>query len=122
MDDDEDFEGLSSGETAMVAGAAILSLLGTLVGLAGLLMWGIRAFDMMFPVSGDGPQMLADFAPYLTLLHFVLTVVITMCGVLNLMVATRGREFVEGGWKRWLLLSALSVVAGVLFFAVPNTV
>ena len=31
-------------------------------------------------------------------------------------------QFVEGGWKRWLLLSALSVIAGVLFFAVPNTV
>ncbi|AWW74971.1 hypothetical protein CD351_11090 [Erythrobacter sp. KY5] len=122
MEDGDDFESLSSGEMAMVAGAAILSLVGTLIGLAGLLMWGIRTFEMMFPPSGDGPRLLEDFAPYLTALHFVLTLVITACGVLNMMIATRGRDFVEGGWKRWLMFSAVSFAAGVLFFTVPTTI
>ena len=119
-EDGDELAQLSTGESVILAIAALFSLVGTLVGLAGLLMWGIRAADRLFPGSGDAPPAFESFAPYLTIFNFVLTVLITMCGVFNLMIATRGREFLTNGWKSWLLFSAISVVAAILFFAMPG--
>lgn len=116
----EDHAGLSTRENVVLAVAILFSLAGTLVGLAGLLMWGIRASEMLFPGSGDAPAITDSLAPYYTIAHFVLTVLITAWGILNLMNATRGREFFEGGWKRWLGYSALSAAAAAAFFAIPT--
>ena len=120
MDTADDFAALSTKQTVIVGIAVLLSLLGTLVGLAGLLMWGIRAADMVFPGAADAPALVGNLAPYYTIAHFALTVLITVAGILNLMNSTRAHEFLAGGWKRWLLYSSLSVVAGLAFFAIPT--
>ena len=118
--DTEDLSNLSRRDAVLVGLAALVSLVGTLFGLAGLLMWGIRAFDMMFPGTQDVPAFVDSLAPYYTLAHFALTVLITAAGILNLMNATRAHEFIAGGWKRWAIYSALSILAGTAFFVIPE--
>lgn len=100
--------------------AGLAAAAGTLFGLAGLLMWGIKLFDAIVPGTGDAPILAQSLAPYLTVLNFALTLVITVCGMLNLSMAMRWHDFLGGEWKRYLLLSALSLVAGALFLWVPN--
>ena len=118
----EEFSDLPSGAIVAVGIAVVCSLIGSLTGLAGLLMWGIKAFDMFAPASGDPPFMVEAMAPYFTVFNFALMVAITVLGVLNLMLALRWQEFLEGGWKRWLVQSALSILAGLLFIWTPNAV
>jgi hypothetical protein len=120
MDRADDFSDLSLGAMAMVGAAVTLSLLGTLIGLAGLLMWGIKAFDTVFPLGGDPPLLVATMAPYLSVFNFVLMVAITVLGILNLMLATRWHEFLQSGWRRWLAQSVLSLIAAGLFVWVPH--
>lgn len=116
----EDFSDLSATQALAVGGAVLLALVGTLIGLAGLLMWGIKAFDMFAPGPGDAPIFVRTFAPYLTVLNFGLTIMITVCGVLNLMQALRWQEFLSGGWKRWVMLSLVSIAAAAAFVWTPN--
>ena len=106
--------------TVLVAVAVVMSLGGTLFGLAGLLMWGFRAADVMVPGSGDAPDWLSSLFPYSTLLNFGLMASITVLGLLNLLLASRSREFLAGGWKRWLIQSMVSLAAAMLFLNVTN--
>lgn len=115
----DELSDLTSGEAFVVGGAALLSLGGTLIGLAGLLMWGIKAFDSLAPQGGEAPLFVESFAPYLTVFNFALTLLITACGLLNLMQALRWQEFLGGGWRRWLGLSAVSLLAGAAFVLAP---
>jgi hypothetical protein len=116
----DEFSDLSPRATLVVGVAGLFAAFGTLIGLAGLLMWGIKAFDMFAPGPGDAPILVESFAPYLTVINFVLTVVITVCGLMNLSLVMRWHEFLEGGWRRYLLLSAISVAAALLFMAAPD--
>lgn len=116
----DDFTDLSPRAAVVVGLAALFAAGGTLVGLAGLLMWGIKAFDMFAPGSGDAPIFVENLAPYFTVLSFVLTLIITMCGCLNLAAVLRWNDFLGGEWRRYLVLSAVSIAAAVLFMWTPN--
>lgn len=120
IDAADDFSDLSPRAAIAVGLATLFAAIGTLIGLAGLLMWGIKAFDMFAPGPGDAPIFVETFAPYLTVLNFVLTLVITVCGCLNLSLVLRWSDFLRGEWRRYLMLSAVSVVAAVLFMWTPN--
>ncbi|MHA7818539.1 MAG: hypothetical protein ACX930_02705 [Erythrobacter sp.] len=116
----DEFSDLTAAQAVVVGVAGLLALLGTLVGLAGLLIWGIKAFDMFAPGPGDAPIFVETFAPHLTVLNFILTIMITVCGVLNLMHALRWQEFLAGGWRRWVVLSLISLAAGAAFVWTSN--
>lgn len=100
--------------------AVALAMVGSLVGLAGLMMAAIKAFDLMAPGAGDAPILVENLWPYLTIINFVLMVVITGLGVTNLSIALRWQDFLDGEWKRWMLNSLFSVVAAILFVWAPG--
>ena len=100
--------------------ALLLSLAGTLFGLVGLLMWGIRAADVMLPATGNAPDWLSSIFPYATLLNFALMATITLLGLLNLLLASRPQEFLGGGWKRWVIQSIVSLIAAAIFLNATN--
>lgn len=100
--------------------AVIFAMVGSLVGLAGLMMAAIKAFDLMAPGAGDAPILVENLWPYLTIINFVLMVVITGLGVTNLSIALRWQDFLDGEWKRWMLNSLFSVVAALLFVWAPG--
>lgn len=118
----DDFTDLSPRAAATIGLAALFAAVGTLTGLAGLLMWGIRAFDLFAPGPGDAAMFVEALTPYFTVLNFVLTLIITVCGCMNLSLALRWNDFFSGEWRRYLLLSGVSVAAAVLFLWVPNVV
>ena len=105
---------------AAVTAALLLSLGGTLFGLVGLLMWGIRAADVMLPDTRNAPDWLTSLFPYATLLNFGLMATITVLGLLNLLLASRPQEFLEGGWKRWVIQSIISLIAAAIFLNATN--
>ena len=105
---------------AAVTLALLLSLGGTLFGLAGLLMWGFRAAEVMLPGTGGAPDWLSSIFPYATLLNFGLMATITVLGLLNLLLASRPQEFLGGGWKRWVIQSIVSVIAAAIFLNATN--
>lgn len=100
--------------------AVLLSLIGTLFGFAGLLMWGIRAAELMMPNGRTAPDWVSSIFPYTTLLSFALMATITVLGLLNLFLALRPQEFVSGGWKRWIFQSIVSVIAALIFLNATN--
>lgn len=100
--------------------AVLLSLAGTLFGLAGLLMWGIRAAELMIPNGRTAPDWVSSIFPYATLLSFALMATITVLGLLNLFLALRPQEFLAGGWKRWMIQSMVSVIAAIIFLNATN--
>lgn len=105
---------------AAVTMAVLFSLGGTLFGLAGLLMWGFRAADVMLPGTGEGPDLLSSLFPFATLFNFALMATITVLGLLNILLSTRTREFLAGGWKRWMIQSMVSLVAAAIFLNATN--
>lgn len=105
---------------ALVAVAMLLSLGGTLFGLAGLLMWGFRAADVMLPGTGEAPDWLSPLFPYATLLNFGLMATITIAGLLNILIVSRPQEFLRAGWKRWVIQSIVSILAATLFLSATN--
>lgn len=116
----DEFSDLSPTAILAVAGAVVLSLGGTLIGLVGLFMWGIRAADVMVPASDNAAAWLGSLFPYATLLNFFLTATITVFGLLNLLLALRWQEFLAGGWKRWLAQSAIAILAAIVFLNTTN--
>ena len=66
---------------AAAAAALVLSLGGTLFGLAGLLMSGFRAADVVIPGASDAPDWLSAFFADTTLLNFGLMAMITIFGL-----------------------------------------
>ena len=76
----------------------------------------------ILPEAGDAPILMADAGPYFTVLDFALTVVITLCGVVNLLMVLRWQDFLGGEWRRYLLVSAMSVAAAILFVWTPDAV
>ncbi|UAB77328.1 hypothetical protein INR77_10965 [Erythrobacter sp. SCSIO 43205] len=105
---------------AAVTAALLLSLGGTLFGLAGLLMWGIRAAEVVVPDTGNAPDWLTSIFPYATLLNFGLMATITVLGLLNLLLASRPQEFLGAGWKRWVIQSIVSLIAAAIFLNATN--
>ena len=105
---------------ATVTAALLLSLGGTLFGLVGLLMWGIRAADVMLPDTGNAPDWVTSIFPYATLLNFALMATITVLGLLNILIASRPQEFLGGGWKRWAIQSIVSLLAAAIFLNATN--
>lgn len=122
MEAADEFSDLSPAAIVAVAGAVVLSLGGTLIGLVGLFMWGIRAADLMDPATGEAASWLGSFMPYATLLNFFLTATITVFGLLNLLLALRWQEFLGGGWKRWMAQSAIAILAAIVFVNTANAV
>lgn len=106
--------------SALVGGAVVLSLGGTLVGLAGLIMWSFRAAEVMLPGTGEAPDWLSSIFPYATLLNLGLMATITVLGLLNILIATRPQEFLAGGWKRWMIQSMVSLIAAAIFLNATN--
>lgn len=102
--------------------ALLLSLGGTLFGLAGLLMWGFRAADVMFTDAIDAPGWLSSIFPYATFVNFGLMAAITLLGLLNLLLVSRPQEFLGGGWKRWVIQSIVSLIAAAIFLNATNVV
>ena len=102
------------------AAALVLSLGGTLFGLAGLLMSGFRAADVMIPDANNAPDWLSAFFADTTLLNFGLMAMITIFGLLNILIATRPQEFLRGGWKRWMIQSIASLIAALIFLNATN--
>ncbi len=105
---------------AAVTAALLLSLGGTLFGLAGLLMWSFRAADVMIPGTSDAPDWLSVLFADTTLLNFGLMAAITILGLLNLLLASRPQEFLGGGWKRWVIQSIVSLIAAAIFLNATN--
>lgn len=105
---------------ATVTAALLLSLGGTLFGLVGLLMWGIRAADVMLPDTGNAPDWVTSIFPYATLLNFALMATITVLGLLNILIASRPQEFLRGGWKRWAIQSIVSLLTAAIFLNATN--
>lgn len=122
LDSAEDFSALAPRAAITVALSGMFAALGTLTGLAGLLMSGIKAFAALFPEAGDAPILMADAGPYFTVLDFALTVVITLCGVVNLLMVLRWQDFLGGEWRRYLLVSAVGIAAAILFLWTPDAV
>lgn len=120
----KDFSDFDILPKALVSLAVAMSLAGTLFGLVGLLMWGFRAADVMLPGSdgrgGAAPDWLSSLFPYATLLNFGLMATITVLGLLNILLALRAREFLAGGWKRWVIQSIASLIAATLFMNATN--
>ena len=105
---------------AAAGSALVLSLGGTLFGLAGLLMSGFRAADVMIPGTNDAPDWLSAFFADTTLLNFGLMATITILGLLNILLASRPQEFLKGGWKRWVIQSIASLIAALIFLNATN--
>lgn len=104
----------------VITAAILFSLAGTLFGLAGLLMWGFRAAEVMIPGTGDTPDWLSSLFPYSTILNFGLMATITVFGLLNILLASRAKEFLNGGWKQWMIQSIASLIAALIFLNVTN--
>ena len=104
----------------MVGLAVLLSLAGTLFGFAGLLMWSFRAAEVMMPDARTPPEWLDTLFPYATLVNFGLMATITVLGLLNILLAVRAREFLAGGWKRWMIQSMISIIAAIVFLNATN--
>jgi len=112
----DDMSRPSPGAAMLVGLAVVMSLGGTLFGLAGLLMWGMRTFDVVMPEAGEAGGWFGDAAAFATPLNFGLMAIITTFGLLNLLGALRWQEFLSGGWRRWLVQSAVAMLAAILFF------
>ena len=111
---------LGFGSKLAVGIAIVFSLGGTLFGLAGLLMWGFRAAEVMIPDARTAPDWLSSIFPYATLLNFGLMAAITILGLLNILLAVRPKEFLAQGWKRWVIQSMVSLFAAILFLNATN--
>ena len=120
MSEIDELAGNISGLRFLSAMAMILSLGGTLFGLAGLLMSSFRAADVVIPGASDAPDWLSAFFADTTLLNFGLMATITILGLLNILIATRPQEFLRGGWKRWVIQSIASLIAALIFLNATN--
>lgn len=120
MSEIDELSGNISGLRFLSAMAMILSLGGTLLGFAGLLMSGFRAADVIIPGTSDAPDWLSAFFADTTLLNFGLMATITVLGLLNILIATRPQEFLRGGWKRWMIQSIASLIAALIFLNATN--
>ncbi|MEP1421386.1 MAG: hypothetical protein ABJK59_06420, partial [Erythrobacter sp.] len=58
--------------------------------------------------------------PYVTLVNLGLMATVTVLGLLNILLAIRAREFLAGGWKRWMIQSMVSVIAAIVFLNATN--
>ncbi|WP_298304672.1 hypothetical protein [uncultured Erythrobacter sp.] len=103
-----------------IAAAVVLSFGGTMFGFAGLLMWSFRAAEVMLPNARMTSDWLTSLFPYATLLNLGLMATITVLGVLNILIVVRAREFLAGGWKRWMIQSMVSVIAAIIFLNATN--
>lgn len=117
----DEFSDLSPAAIIAVAGAVALSLGGTLIGLSGLFMWGMRAADVMAPGAGEAASWLDSLFPFATLFNFFLMATITIFGLLNLLLALRWQEFLGGAWKRWCAQSLVALLAAIAFVVVPQS-
>ena len=120
MSEIDELAGNISGLRFLSAMAMILSLGGTLLGFAGLLMSSFRAADVVIPGASDAPDWLSAFFADTTLLNFGLMATITILGLLNILIATRPQEFLRGGWKRWMIQSIASLIAALIFLNATN--
>ena len=120
MSEIDELSGNISGLRFLSAMAMILSLGGTLLGFAGLLMSGFRAADVIIPGASDAPDWLSAFFADTTILNFGLMATITVLGLLNILIATRPQEFLRGGWKRWVIQSIASLIAALIFLNATN--
>jgi len=120
MSEIDELSGNISGLRFLSAMAMILSLGGTLLGFAGLLMSGFRAADVIIPGASDAPDWLSAFFADTTILNFGLMATITVLGLLNILIATRPQEFLRGGWKRWMIQSIASLIAALIFLNATN--
>ncbi|MEP0392053.1 MAG: hypothetical protein ABJ205_14405 [Erythrobacter sp.] len=106
--------------TVVAAFALLLSFIGTMFGFAGLLMWSFRTAEVMLPNARGEPDWLTSLFPYATLVNLGLMATVTVLGLLNILLAIRAREFLAGGWKRWMIQSMVSVIAAIIFLNATN--
>ena len=118
----DEFSALPPRAAAIVVVAGLLAALGTLTGLAGLLMWGIKAFDLFTAQAGEAPALVERVSPSMGALNFALTLIITVCGLVNLLKVLRWQDFLGGEWRRYCVVSAVSLVAAALFVWTPDVV